>query len=454
MNAAMRESRLLALTTAGLVVVLVSRFFDIFPALVGFPAVRVLTVVAVLTYALAPRRERPVFASSGIARLFGWFVVICFLSVPFSVWRGASVGMLLGPIAALAVLFGLMFKTSGSIDDLKRCLLALAISAAVLVGKGFFGGGEVAGRVLVMGAYDPNDLAFVLIAALPVVLAMWRSATGVRRLLWLVLAGASVWTVLLTQSRGGLIGLALAAAYLAAAGTWRRSLQPGLRVSQVFAGAMLFAALSVPAWLMLPEDARERFTTILSPTADYNYTAEREGRIPVWKRGMETLAERPWGTGVGTYATAEMRKSGYWRTAHNSQLQVAVELGVVGWLIYMGLFVRSWRVLGRIVDAPPGGDSSTPSTYWRIHAQHLKASLLGILAAGFFLSMGYAPVVFAIFAAIAVLEARFVPHAARKAATVGAGVPPHSPLPATPMPRVSTTAVEAGRADAWRGPPR
>jgi O-antigen ligase len=446
MNSA-RESRFLAFTTAALVVVLVARFFDIFPGLAGVPAVRILTVFAILAFVLSPRRERAGFGSAAVARLFIWFVALSVGSVAFSIWRGASFGMVIGPIAALAVMFALIFKVGHSLDDLKRMLLALALSAAILVGKGFFGGGEVAGRLLVMGAYDPNDLAFVLIAVLPVVLAFWRSATGVARLWWFALAGASLWTVLLTQSRGGFIGLALALAYLAAVGAWRRNLQSGVRPSQVFAGAILLAALAVPSWVLLPDDARERFSTILNPTEDYNYTAQREGRIPVWKRGLETLSERPWGTGVGTYSIAEMRKSGYWRTAHNSQLQIAVELGVVGWLLYVALFVQSWRVLGRIVEAPTPASDADPTPYWRIHAQHLKASLLGVLGAGFFLSMGYATVVFALFAVIAALEARFVPRAALRKATLGRGA---APLGAPDMPTVPGAAVPSTQHDSAR----
>jgi hypothetical protein len=454
-SAVLRETRLLAWVTAALVVVLVARFFDIFPSLAGFPAVRVLTVLAVLTYLLAPRRERPSFAASGVARLFGWFVALCVLTVPFSIWRGASFGMVVGPIAALTVMFWLIYKTSGSLDDLRRAIVALAVSAAILVGKGFFGGGEVAGRVLVMGAYDPNDLAFVLLAVLPIVLAFWRSATGLRRLAWLLLAGGSVTTILLTQSRGGFIGLAVVLAYLAAVGAWRRRLQGGLRLSQVFAGGLLLAALAVPAWLLLPQDAQDRFSTILNPTEDYNYTAQREGRIPLWTRGLETLAERPWGSGVGTYAIAEMRKSGYWRTAHNSQLQIAVELGVIGWLIYIGLFVRAWRVLGRIVAAPPGPDGSGPPPEWRLQAQHLKASLLGILGAGFFLSMGYATVVFALLAVVAVLEARFVPRVSRsRAVAPSAAVDAAAAVPGAPAVGPSGAAAPSAPFQTVGGPPR
>ena len=441
MNAVRKGGGFLALVTAGMIVVLVGRVFDLFTFLHGVPAVKVLTALALLAFVLAPRRERLPFGLSRIARLFIWLVALAALSVAFSLWRGGSFGMLTGPIAALVVLFGLIYKTCGDEADLERVLRALGWCAGILTVTGFLV--NTGDRLSFGGVYDPNDLAFVLIAILPIVLAFWRMTRAAKALFWLTLAAGSVAVIMFTQSRGGLLGLLAAAAYLAAIGAWRARLQPKLRFGQTIAGAVLLAALAIPTWFVLPADTQDRFASILNPTEDYNFTAQREGRIPLWERGMETLAERPWGVGVGAYASAEMSKSGYWRTAHNSQVQIAVELGVLGWLLYAALFVRSWRVLTRIASGV-GTEGETPiPDAWRIIAQHLKASLLGILFAGFFLSMAYSNVVYAIFAVIAVLEARYCPRPLTRRAVL-LGPAPASVTPAPSPPPIAAGSVPAG----------
>ena len=180
-------------------------------------------------------------------------------------------------------------------------------------------------------------------------------------------------------------------------------------------------------------------------------TAQREGRLAVWQRGLDTLSERPWGVGVGAYQVAEMAKSGYMRAAHNSLLEISVELGVVGGVLYLLLWLRAWRVLGQLMDravapaaarrgrrarAPPVPvareaekieEHHDPATahvpeHWAIHAQHLRASVAGLLGAGFFISQAYSLLAFTLLAVIAGLESRYLPRAVALRVAPGARV--------------------------------
>lgn len=413
------ESRWLIGLTTALLVVTVGRATDLLPFLYGLPLVKILVVLALLAYAASPAPGRPSFARSTIARCVYALVALAVVSVAYSYWRGMSVAVLIGSMAAIVAIVLLVYKTAWELGTLETYLRALVWAAAALTLGGFLFRGE--GRLSFGRTYDPNDLAFVLIAVLPITLALWRLARGAGALLWAVLAAGSAWIALLTQSRGGLLGLLLAVSYLGAVGAWRSRFDNRLRIGRLLVGWALLAVLAAGTWAVLPGDAQARFETMLDPTADYNYTAQREGRVAVWQRGLGSLAHVPWGVGVGAYPMAEMARSGYWRTAHNSFLQLGVELGVVGLLVYLVLLARAWRVLGRIMAAPErppdvaaGADAMpVPDERWRIHAQHLRASLIGIVGAGFFLSQAYALVAFAIYAAIAVLEARFSPRRVR-----------------------------------------
>jgi O-antigen ligase len=475
------ESRTLVTITTALLIVTVGRVMDLFPFMYGIPIVKILTVLAVLSFFFAPRVPRPGFQQSHLARIVWALIFLAVVSVAFSAWRSMSLLVLTGSIAAITALLVLIYKTGSSMRSLERYLLALAIAGGALALGGLVYRGD--GRLAFGRQYDPNDLAFVLIALLPIVLAFWRVQRGVLRWAWLAIAGASVSVILLTQSRGGLLGLLLVVSYLAAVGAWRTRFQTGFRFGRVLVGWVLLAFLAVGAWVVLPGDAKERYATLLDPQSDYNMTATREGRIAIWQRGLGALAERPWGVGVGAYPMAEMARSGYWRTAHNSVLELSVELGVVGGVLYLLMFWRGWHVLGRVMTAPgqglpapprrigplaPAASAASPkwqkdptvavkaprptpgpTERWRIHSQHLRGTLIGILGTGLFLSQAYALVVYAVIAIVAALEARYLPRPLRvrgmaptptieaAAKAPSARVPTDAAEPAAPPPGLS-----------------
>jgi O-antigen ligase len=446
------ESRTLVTITTALLVITIGRVMDLFPFMYGIPIVKILTVLAVLSFFFAQRVPRPSFQQSQLARIVWALIFLAAISIVFSAWRSMSLLVLTGSIAAITALLVLIYKTGNSMKSLERYLLALACAGGALALGGLVYRGD--GRLAFGRQYDPNDLAFVLIALLPIVLAFWRVQRGLLRWAWLAIAGASVWVILLTQSRGGLLGLLLVVSYLAAVGAWRPRFQTGFRVGRVLVGWVLLAIMAVGAWAVLPGDAKARYATLLDPESDYNVTATREGRVAIWKRGLGALAEKPWGVGVGAYPMAEMARSGYWRTAHNSFLELSVELGVVGGVLYLMMFWRGWRVLGRVMGAPGEGlpapprrlgpmsvaastrtgkwqkDATVgakvrpttpgPTERWRIHSQHLRGTLIGLLGTGLFLSQAYALVVYAVIAIVAALEARYLPRAVRARVPVSA----------------------------------
>ena len=91
-----------------------------------------------------------------------------------------------------------------------------------------------------------------------------------------------------------------------------------------------------------------------------NDPASAEGRLPIWSDSLNLLRAYPvFGSGLGTYGTAFLK---YQTTAvdldysfaHNDYLQLATELGLVGFLIFLGLmsavFIRAIRTAAQGPD--------------------------------------------------------------------------------------------------------
>jgi O-antigen ligase len=163
-------------------------------------------------------------------------------------------------------------------------------------------------------------------------------------------------------------------------------------------------------WTFAPSAFRERMFTLNNLESDYN-TTDYMGREQVWKRGLGYWKGSPiWGVGVGNFQYAEgrtlmaMRQGGKWSAAHNSYLEALVDLGAVGFGIFIALLWNCGRIALRYcaigqaaVRPPPGG-----------HRPELLASLVALAVSGFFLSFAYFWGLFALFGIVAV-AGKFAP---------------------------------------------
>ncbi len=226
---------------------------------------------------------------------------------------------------------------------------------------------------------DPNELAQFLVMSLPLLWIWWEKKRTVHNLLFVIAPSALfVWGMYLTHSRGGLIGLM---AILMLALKDRVRLVPALAV-----GA---AALSVLIGL--------------------NFAGGREisvqagsDRFAIWGETLAMFKEAPvFGIGYGM-----LHGGDFGRTAHNSFLECLAELGLVGFLLWMGLIVFTLSGLNSLIAAlkpkdaemgPAGAlggsknliasdEDSADIDRW---ARVLRLSLSGFLATAFFLSRAY-----------------------------------------------------------------
>jgi O-antigen ligase len=160
---------------------------------------------------------------------------------------------------------------------------------------------------------------------------------------------------------------------------------------------LCFGALSM---LFMPHDAKQRLGTVFDISDDYNLVVSEDGsgRLAIWKRGLETLAERPWGVGANVYGVADALAGGRYMTAHNSLLQVFVELGVPGGLIFISMLVSTWRMNGSVRKGILARKPTPERSELLALTTGLRASMVAIVVAGSFLSQAYGLVLFVIIA--------------------------------------------------------
>jgi O-antigen ligase len=241
----------------------------------------------------------------------------------------------------------------------------------------------------------------VLDGILPFALAFGMTAASrTRRLLCYGSAAIMVLSVILTGSRGGLLGLlAVVVFVMIEPGTLRprqvattkfapaRKRKMGAK-ARIVLSLMACVLIGVSVWPQLPPETRARLATLESLDSDYNVNDEKTGRVLIWQHGLEALAHRPIGVGINAYPMADV-KYGF-HTAHNSLVLVLVELGPVGFVMYLAVLLHTWRGLTKLrrtlrqLEEP-----SEEQRQQAIFSRMLQAGLVGNFVAGEFLSATY-----------------------------------------------------------------
>ncbi len=372
----------------------VGRVHELFPALLALKPTLLTGAIAILLFWMdrrAERRAAPLFITP--TRILIAFCVWMALSVPFALGVGNSFDLVFNNFLKTFVMF---FVIAGAIRgprDLERLLwiyfLSATIYAAVVLTR--FEDGARLGKLYY---YDANDFATFAVTAIPFGLYGLRTGrTALSRgfaaagLLFLTLA------FLRTGSRGGFLALIVVGGYLLIKYKTVR-----LQWRLAAAGAVVVVALAAAS-----AEYWERMGTILSDD-DYNRTDE-SGRMQIWQRGLGYMASHPvFGVGPNNFGMAEGTLSPLakrqqfgvgvrWNAPHNSFVQVAAELGVVGIVLFIALFVTAFKAvrLGGLRQRTPRGDPALLS-------QTLTASLLGFVTGAFFLTLAYAELLYVLLA--------------------------------------------------------
>lgn len=249
-------------------------------------------------------------------------------------------------------------------------LLAATVAGAVVAAAGGLLS-LVGGSLRATGPLeDPNDLAFFLVAALPLLVAI--PAKGRSRIVLLLLGAVLVAGTAATFSRGGGIALACALVWLVA----RR----GLPVRAV----VVTAAVTGVAALVFAQAAHAELSRALQEKSHIAGT-NADTRMLRWQAAARMLSDSPvLGVGPGgfrqQYAAASHNAEIDEQTpvAHNLFLEVAAELGLPGFALLVGFVAIGFVASDRALRAGA-----------RREAVAVQAALIAVLVASIFLSEQY-----------------------------------------------------------------
>ncbi|MCB1624739.1 MAG: O-antigen ligase family protein, partial [Pseudomonadales bacterium] len=329
----------------------------------------------------------------------------------YSIWRSNSLTFVVNGLLVITLVFALIFKVVRSWTIARALIFTLCASGALLGAAailGYHGARAEAGVT-----YDTNDLAYLLVTTLPLAVALAIDGTGWRRWLFGSMAGAMIVATLLTESRGGLLGLfagLLAVLWLRPTAVNAKTGAMG-RISKTLVWAVIATLIGVASWPLLPASARERFASLLNIESDYNVQEEDVGRTFSWRRNLKAVAKRPIGYGVASSSALDLRLGGRFKTAHNSVVQIATELGVLGAFLFLRLYWLAWRQLSaqsaRMRERATASTERIARSDVPVILYALRASLVASFVAGFFLSQGYSYLLYTLLgliAAVALLD--------------------------------------------------
>jgi O-antigen ligase len=195
---------------------------------------------------------------------------------------------------------------------------------------------------------ESNQYAAFLVLFLPGIVALAYRARGLRRVIYGIGMLASVAVLLLTTSRGAMVGL-----FCGLVGTgWylRHYLPKGEALKKLL---MLFALVVVVTAAIGVRYGDLFYDRFVGKADLENLEHSSSGRTENWTTALGTQADRPgafiWGVGWNSYKLMFDD-----RASHNTYIGYLFELGVIGLMLFLALLASLFRVTRRAIAlAPP-----------------------------------------------------------------------------------------------------
>ena len=365
----------------------------------NFPVAYVVALPTIAGMLFTRKMNRKILTGESVLLLLSWIwfaITIGYAStVPlFSQHIAAGETQLIRVSKVLLVIF-LTILLVTTRERLRNLYLVLALSIGVLAIKGAMFGLRTGGENRVWGPPDSfladnNDLALATNMTLPIL--FFLAAEEKRRWLRLVLRGAfvcGVFSVLLSYSRGGLLGLVVVLTALIL--TSRHKL--------LTAGFAAICALLVFSYA--PGKWMERMGSFYHGEID----ASARGRLNAWEFAFVLTQHYPLtGGGFETFTpdlferyTPDLSYAG----PHSIYFQTLGEQGYVGLGLFLGLLGSCWLSLWKLSRQA----KRIASLRWvRVYAYMLGCSLLAYMVSGAFLPRAYFDYFYTLVATIVVLK--------------------------------------------------
>lgn len=323
---------------------------------------------------LIQRKRMPAF-------LAGWdfraFLVLLALATVSNFTLSKPDGLSFSPMAMYfnyLLLFGTTLAVVNNFERLRYSLLAAIAGAAIAslyVIREFQASGNMRPGYI---AGDSNYFATCTILVIPFAV-YFAKMKGNQWQRWFCIISLLLMVVAFTlaSSRGGLMGLIVAMAYMV------------LRSGRSRKSAIALTALVLPLLLLAPSSPLAR---MLHPS--YGDYLGSQIRHDFWLVGLDMIRKH-WLTGIGlgnftAYSyTITQGIEGRHGMACNTFLELAAELGIPGLIAYCGTLVGSFLAAGRL----RAEGNKRKDAFLLYSGQAMQAGLLGFAASAVFVSAEY-----------------------------------------------------------------
>ncbi len=370
------------------IIAYLTRIAELFPFLATLRINLLLFVTTLLLFAISGAVKNLQFRGNTAFFLMTGFLVMGILSIPFSVWPANALRTVNNTLMINMALFLFCLSVLRTEKNLYRTIHTLVFSCAILLyGLSYKPVIVEEFRVSTTITYDANDIALLFAFVFPLVVSFFVNSRFIGKIFACTIIAGLALGIIKTGSRGGMLALSIAIFLI--------FFSSGI-------GLRLFYKLAVVAmtivFVLSPagDSIRQRFSNLMSGK-DYNIAntdSAAGGRLAIWKSGCTLILSDPLlGVGAGNSAIAMGEKYGDrgWKTMHNSYLQIAVEIGVLGLGLYLGILYtilkycrESIATLRKVSDKHGKRLLST--------ACSIRIGLIAYLIAGLFLSQAFSPI--------------------------------------------------------------
>ncbi len=379
---------------------MIGRPQDVFPVLGPLRPALLFTIVNLTVILLGKKRlstsELFKFRES---KKYALFYMLMIIGIPFAYHRREAFNYIFLQYLSNILFFYIFLIQIDSFKKLKTVLYTICLSTLFYGLFSLTKGSFASGRYSFGTMYDPNDLAYFLVSLFPLSIFYFIHNEGIfKRIIAIIIVSISISAILLTGSRGGFVGLI--AVFILILFTRLNSIKWSYRIA-LLTGVILISVL------YSEKINTERFLTLREISSDYNVTDEF-GRVEVWKRGLRLALSNPI-TGVGVncfgmaigYAREAEGVIPRWQVAHNSFIQVATEVGLIGFAVFISIVLGCVK---NFSDCKKLESLSVEIDELKTIAGLLKIAFIGLLITAFFLTHGYSILFTLLFAFSAILR--------------------------------------------------
>ena len=273
-----------------------------------------------------------------------YFMLFIIVSLPFVKWPGSVLRGNLQDLIKVVLFFVFTVKLIDTEERLRTFVLVYLGCQLIRVFEPLYlhytegywgdvthiGGGEFMDRLSggpVDRLINPNGLAFIIISIFPLLYyLLFQSSRAKYKVMFIGLAPFLIHALILTGSRSGLVGFAVAIAAIV------------VRSKRRLVALVLLSVTLAVALPFMPGELQDRYLSIFGMSETHSRTFD--GRIAEWKGDFETFLGRPVvGHGIGTSLEASFNRTGSALVSHNMYTEALIETGAVGFVFFMSFII-------------------------------------------------------------------------------------------------------------------